>query len=159
MGGRRPKLATANQKRLEDMMPLRRSTRTCSQKTLEKEKEKPVQNDNADAHSLEINASQSKNIILSKVDTKIKKGSGKNVTVISSRKKNAAMTHTVQMSQAEQDEILKNFDLNYVYGPCRGISRRDRYLRALKYQLNPAPEHLVLKILEDQKDEPRVQNW
>eukprot|EP00252_Welwitschia_mirabilis_P005454 TRINITY_DN15941_c0_g1_i2.p1 TRINITY_DN15941_c0_g1~~TRINITY_DN15941_c0_g1_i2.p1 ORF type:complete len:124 (+),score=28.39 TRINITY_DN15941_c0_g1_i2:105-476(+) len=44
------------------------------------------------------------------------------------------------------ENILKQFDMDMKYGPCIGVSRRDRWERAFKFGLNP-PENVKL-ILE-----------
>lgn len=51
----------------------------------------------------------------------------------------------------EELEVLKDFDLNGFYGACRGISRLERYERALKYNLSPPPSPKVRQILEEKK--------
>lgn len=45
------------------------------------------------------------------------------------------LNSNVEKEQAE--ELLKSFDLNPKYGPCRGISRIKRYQNALRLNLNP----------------------
>lgn len=37
----------------------------------------------------------------------------------------------------EVDKLLRDFDLNYAYGPCVGIKRIDRWERAKNLELNP----------------------
>ncbi len=38
------------------------------------------------------------------------------------------------------EELLKCFDLDPKYGPCRGITRMKRYLNAVRLNLNPSIE-------------------
>ncbi|KAI9300505.1 DNA polymerase delta, subunit 4-domain-containing protein [Cunninghamella echinulata] len=42
-----------------------------------------------------------------------------------------------QENLGEVDKMLRNFDLDYKYGPCIGMSRLDRWERALYLGLNP----------------------
>ncbi|KAF5198120.1 polymerase delta [Thalictrum thalictroides] len=41
----------------------------------------------------------------------------------------------------EQEEVLRQFDMNMAYGPCIGLTRLARWERANKLGLNP-PEHI-----------------
>jgi hypothetical protein len=63
------------------------------------------------------------------------------------------------ISEEKELEILKGFDLNSLYGACRGISRMERYNRALKYQLSPRPEEIVAQIIEQHKNDSKYQTW
>lgn len=36
--------------------------------------------------------------------------------------------------------MLRQFDMDTKYGPCFGMTRLERYERALKWNLNPPPE-------------------
>ncbi|KAI9017387.1 DNA polymerase delta, subunit 4-domain-containing protein [Gaertneriomyces semiglobifer] len=51
-------------------------------------------------------------------------------------------------------KLLRDFDLNYGYGPCVGLSRLERWKRAKKLDLNP-PENVgaVLTMPEIQRDD------
>ncbi|KAJ3187922.1 hypothetical protein HDU85_006315 [Gaertneriomyces sp. JEL0708] len=51
-------------------------------------------------------------------------------------------------------KLLRDFDLNYAYGPCVGLSRLERWKRAKKLDLNP-PENVgaVLTMPETQRDD------
>lgn len=64
---------------------------------------------------------------------------------IRSAKKTAAL-HTKPNTI---ETILRDFDLTGKYGPCVGISRLDRYKRAVKMKMNPPPE--IEKILLTQQ--------
>ncbi|XP_052799870.1 DNA polymerase delta subunit 4-like [Mya arenaria] len=59
--------------------------------------------------------------------------------------------------QFEQDMVvLKEFDLNWEYGPSMGITRLERWNRAEKHGLNPSPR--VRQIVEaHSEDEQYVQ--
>lgn len=46
----------------------------------------------------------------------------------------------------EVEEILKEFDMNTSYGPCLGLSRMERWQRAVGLGLNPS--HQIKDILE-----------
>lgn len=54
----------------------------------------------------------------------------------------------------EELEILRAFDIEATYGSCRGMSRRERYERALRFQLKPSPSPRILTILNQHKDDP-----
>lgn len=58
-------------------------------------------------------------------------------------------------SKAEENDLrlLRDFDLNWVYGPCMGITRLERWNRAEKHGLNPPAEvkQLVLANAEDEQ--------
>jgi hypothetical protein len=47
-------------------------------------------------------------------------------------------------SYSENEDILRKFDLNPKYGPCKGITRSRRYGLAIKYNLNPPNEIEIL---------------
>ncbi|KAI7904201.1 DNA polymerase delta, subunit 4-domain-containing protein [Cokeromyces recurvatus] len=49
------------------------------------------------------------------------------------------------------DKLLKAFDLNYIYGPCVGLTRLDRWERAQRLSLNPPK--LVKEILLNDKSQ------
>jgi hypothetical protein len=51
-------------------------------------------------------------------------------------------------SEQEDNQLLRSFDIDCVYGPCCGISRRERYERAIKYSLDPPPSPIILQILD-----------
>ncbi len=58
------------------------------------------------------------------------------LTEISANQKSASLTfHREGVSDAEK--VLRNFDLTYDYGPCVGISRQERYERAVALGLEP----------------------
>ncbi|KAF8301071.1 hypothetical protein DL93DRAFT_2160926 [Clavulina sp. PMI_390] len=65
--------------------------------------------------------------------------------------------HTDGQSQAH--EILRIFDLSYEYGPCVGVSRMDRWMRAQKLGLNPPLQvKEILETQEGQEQESLAQN-
>lgn len=66
---------------------------------------------------------------------------------------------SVKLRDDEKEEILVKFDLDPAYGPCRGISRLQRYSRALKFGVKPAPEKLVLEILKEHEKDANFQQW
>jgi DNA polymerase delta subunit 4 len=53
-------------------------------------------------------------------------------------------------------ERLKQFDLNYDYGPCIGITRLERWKRANKLGLNP--DRIILIILTSEKISQQIAN-
>ncbi|VFQ63264.1 unnamed protein product [Cuscuta campestris] len=55
-------------------------------------------------------------------------------------------SHDLQVDYEENDNVLRQFDMNLVYGPCLGISRLARWERAKKFGLNPPND--LLSILE-----------
>ncbi|XP_003726057.2 DNA polymerase delta subunit 4 [Strongylocentrotus purpuratus] len=54
-------------------------------------------------------------------------------------------------------QTLREFDLNWRYGPCTGITRLERWERAESHDQNPSPQIKDL-ILEHEDDEDYVQN-
>ncbi|KAI9483806.1 MAG: DNA polymerase delta, subunit 4-domain-containing protein [Benjaminiella poitrasii] len=48
----------------------------------------------------------------------------------------------------EIDKLMKAFDLNYIYGPCVGINRLDRWERAQQLALDP-PKRVKEILLND----------
>lgn len=56
-------------------------------------------------------------------------------------------------AEEEDFKILKEFDLNWEYGPSMGITRLERWNRAAKHGLNPLP--LVRQLVEEHKDDER----
>ncbi|KAK2712088.1 hypothetical protein QYM36_010945 [Artemia franciscana] len=57
-----------------------------------------------------------------------------------------APSFTKLRTEEDAKRVLLEFDFNHRFGPCSGISRRDRWNRAQKFNLNP-PEQ-VLRILQ-----------
>lgn len=55
--------------------------------------------------------------------------------------------------RASEMQVLREFDLNHGYGPCRGISRRERYERAVRYGTEPDPDPEVMAILRNHKND------
>eukprot|EP00057_Strongylocentrotus_purpuratus_P003161 XP_003726057.1 PREDICTED: DNA polymerase delta subunit 4 [Strongylocentrotus purpuratus] len=53
-------------------------------------------------------------------------------------------------------QTLREFDLNWRYGPCTGITRLERWERAESHDQNPSPQIKDL-ILEHEDDEDYVQ--
>ncbi|KAM3327001.1 hypothetical protein P3S67_002127 [Capsicum chacoense] len=49
----------------------------------------------------------------------------------------------------QNEEVLRQFDMNMVYGPCLGMSRLNRWERAKKLGLNPPTE--VERLLKSTK--------
>uniref|UniRef100_A0A8C4N1X1 DNA polymerase delta subunit 4 n=1 Tax=Eptatretus burgeri TaxID=7764 RepID=A0A8C4N1X1_EPTBU len=54
-------------------------------------------------------------------------------------------------------QVLHTFDLNYEFGPCLGISRMQRWDRAVHLGLTP-PQH-IHALLEYYPSDPQVQQW
>jgi hypothetical protein len=57
-----------------------------------------------------------------------------------------------QVSVDDNDEIekkLTKFDLTHNYGPCKGITRLERYERAVRFNLSP-PEEIKALITNDE---------
>ncbi|KAH9610871.1 hypothetical protein KSS87_016960 [Heliosperma pusillum] len=50
----------------------------------------------------------------------------------------------LQQDYDENEEVLRQFDLNMAYGPCIGISRVDRWNRAKNWGMSPPKELEVL---------------
>ncbi|CAO2832643.1 unnamed protein product [Amaranthus hypochondriacus] len=46
----------------------------------------------------------------------------------------------LQDDHDQNEEVLRQFDMNMVYGPCIGMNRLDRWIRASKLGLNPPKE-------------------
>ena len=55
---------------------------------------------------------------------------------------------------SDNEVLLRQFDLDYAYGPCGGLSRKARWQRAQQLRLNP-PQHVwdILQQLHDDDDE------
>ncbi|ODM95179.1 DNA polymerase delta subunit 4 [Orchesella cincta] len=64
----------------------------------------------------------------------------------------------IQLTETEQLDLMRNFDINPNYGPCRGISRLERYERAKKFNLQPVPDDVVKKILDEHEKEDAFQH-
>jgi DNA polymerase delta subunit 4 len=48
---------------------------------------------------------------------------------------------------SKEEMMLRKFDMNMAYGPCFGMTRVERYERAVKFGLNPPREvGLLLKV-------------
>ncbi|KFX92243.1 hypothetical protein O988_07357 [Pseudogymnoascus sp. VKM F-3808] len=57
-----------------------------------------------------------------------------------------------QEGLSTEEKVLRYFDMCSQYGPCVGIPRRKRWLRAHKLGLAPPIEALAVLIAEDKKD-------
>jgi hypothetical protein len=53
------------------------------------------------------------------------------------KKNNLPIKLSSQVEKEKAEDLLKSFDLNPKYGPCRGISRIKRYQNAVRLNLNP----------------------
>jgi len=62
-------------------------------------------------------------------------------------------------SPEEDEEILRNFDFDSTFGSCRGITRMERYERALKFKLDPPPSPRIKEILVARKTNPEFSKW
>ncbi|XP_013637699.1 PREDICTED: uncharacterized protein LOC106343112 [Brassica oleracea var. oleracea] len=49
----------------------------------------------------------------------------------------------------EKEEMLRQFDMNMAYGPCVGMTRVDRWERALRLGMNPPTE--IERLLKTEK--------
>lgn len=49
----------------------------------------------------------------------------------------------------QNEEVLRQFDMNMVYGPCLGMNRLDRWERAKKLGMNPPAD--VERLLRSNK--------
>ncbi|CAL0324501.1 unnamed protein product [Lupinus luteus] len=76
----------------------------------------------------------------------------------SSKSSNKPPIHDVALSPStaahgdvynENETMLREFDMNMAYGPCVGMSRKERLERAQKLGLNPPIE--IKKLLENEK--------
>lgn len=72
-------------------------------------------------------------------------GGSQGSTVATSTKKKLEIH---QEGLDDTDKLLRDFDLNYAYGPCVGIKRIDRWERAESLGLNP-PEVVKKVLLHD----------
>uniref|UniRef100_A0A8C9P2E4 DNA polymerase delta subunit 4 n=1 Tax=Spermophilus dauricus TaxID=99837 RepID=A0A8C9P2E4_SPEDA len=57
--------------------------------------------------------------------------------------------------EAAELELLRQFDLAWQYGPCTGITRLQRWLRAEQMGLEPPPA--VREVLKTHPGDPRFQ--
>ena len=53
--------------------------------------------------------------------------------------RSSLLPHT-WLDASDNEVLLRRFDLDYAYGPCGGLSRRARWLRAQKLGLSPPQE-------------------
>ncbi|KAL3858332.1 hypothetical protein ACJMK2_012926 [Sinanodonta woodiana] len=53
--------------------------------------------------------------------------------------------------------VLKQFDLTLDFGPCIGVTRLERWIRAEKHGLNPPKD--VKELLEQHTDDPEYTEW
>lgn len=68
--------------------------------------------------------------------------------------------HTInELTEAEKEMILEEFDLDPTYGPCRGITRMERLQRVYRYRFLPQPPHLVAPILRKCYPAARFNTW
>lgn len=77
--------------------------------------------------------------------------SSKPYTKTKPAKKAVAKPSTSKKDVDEDQNTLKEFDLNWEYGPCMGITRMERWKRADKHGLNP-PES-VKDMIEQHQNE------
>ncbi|ESQ35883.1 hypothetical protein EUTSA_v10009118mg [Eutrema salsugineum] len=49
----------------------------------------------------------------------------------------------------KEEEMLRQFDMNMAYGPCLGMTRLDRWERALRLGMNPPSE--IERLLKTEK--------
>ncbi|KAH3886716.1 hypothetical protein DPMN_010729 [Dreissena polymorpha] len=81
-----------------------------------------------------------KKVKLAKLDTKEK--TKKDVAASASK-----ATHNDNLATQDNDfAVLKEFDLNWKYGPSMGITRLERWARAEKHGMKPSPR--VKEIIE-----------
>jgi DNA polymerase delta subunit 4 len=57
----------------------------------------------------------------------------------------------------EDQQVLKNFDLTWEYGPCMGITRMERWNRADKHELNPPQS--IKDLIEQHKKDKLYTEW
>ena len=62
-----------------------------------------------------------------------------------------------QQGLTVHDKVLRHFDLSSQYGPCIGIARHKRWLRAAGLGLNPPLEVLAVLMKEEAKEGEKVQ--
>ncbi|MCD7460416.1 hypothetical protein HAX54_043511 [Datura stramonium] len=55
----------------------------------------------------------------------------------------------LQDNYDQSEEVLRQFDMNMIYGPCLGMNRLDRWERAKKLGLNPPAD--VERLLKSSK--------
>jgi len=48
--------------------------------------------------------------------------------------------------ESEEEILLRRFDMTNKYGPCSGLTRRDRWLRAKKLGLDP-PQYILIYLI------------
>ncbi|XP_030041592.1 DNA polymerase delta subunit 4 [Microcaecilia unicolor] len=58
--------------------------------------------------------------------------------------------------EEEELEVLRQFDLNWHFGPCTGITRLQRWERAMELGLEPPTS--IRELLLRHKDDPRFLN-
>ncbi|XP_059292313.1 uncharacterized protein LOC132045726 [Lycium ferocissimum] len=91
----------------------------------------------------------------SKSTTSTKKSTApKNAAAIGSNvtQPSALISHgslDLQDNYDQNEEVLRQFDMNMVYGPCLGMGRLDRWERAKKLGLNPPTD--VERLLRSSK--------
>ncbi|KAL2341593.1 hypothetical protein Fmac_009533 [Flemingia macrophylla] len=61
-----------------------------------------------------------------------------------SRKKSKVVVKPPEDDYSVEEKILREFDKNMKYGPCIGLNRVERWLRAHKMGLNPPQEIMIL---------------
>ncbi|CAO2837438.1 unnamed protein product [Amaranthus hypochondriacus] len=69
--------------------------------------------------------------------------SGKKKTTTPSQSPALVFNHgsfDLQDDYDPNEEVLRQFDMNATYGPCMGMSRLDRWNRAVKLGMNPPKE-------------------
>ncbi|XP_029431574.1 DNA polymerase delta subunit 4 [Rhinatrema bivittatum] len=77
----------------------------------------------------------------------------------SNQKGSAAVVGEVPQALTKEDselELLKQFDLNWRFGPCTGITRLQRWERAKELGLDPPTS--IRELLLCHKDDPRYLN-
>ncbi|KFY53263.1 hypothetical protein V496_07762 [Pseudogymnoascus sp. VKM F-4515 (FW-2607)] len=62
-----------------------------------------------------------------------------------------------QEGLSTEEKILRYFDMCSQYGPCVGIPRRKRWLRAHRLGLGPPIEALAVLVKEDKKGTPGIE--
>lgn len=69
----------------------------------------------------------------------------------------AELSNVAVCSIDDAAEYLRHFDHQKEFGPCLGIKRSERYMRALHFGLNP-PETVILVIRRFQETCPHIEN-
>lgn len=167
MGGKRGRPSASKkmggQMRLDDLLKPRRSSRLSSADK-NKSTSKKVKTDLAESQVIEISDTETgTGNTVTLVSTKIRKEAKETGQRQEVKEKHVAkeIQQKVKKRRNKEDDqaLLRDFDFNCMYGPCRGISRRERYERAIKYNCRPPPNPMIIEMLNENQEEMMYQKW